>query len=36
MFYVSEYIYVIKNIKLITLKIKREIKQWNKLGSNLQ
>jgi len=33
LFNVSEYIYVIKSIKLVSLKIVHEIKQWNKLGS---
>ena len=35
LFHVSEYIFIIKSTKLISFKFKHEIKQWNKLGSNL-
>jgi len=36
LFYVSEHIYIIKSTKLISFKIMHEIRQWNKLSSNLQ
>jgi len=36
LFYVSEYAYILKRIKLISLKIIHKTKQWNKLGSNLR